>query len=448
MNRYFDQYGYPRNKYLKAAAMGASSGYYWYNQPGNKAKVEKAERIYRHLTAGNGGAGKRKRTGPQPGAFSKRRIVNPILSKQAAVKGVLPKMIHSKVKGKMANKAVRKNRRAPKRKGGKTKKTKRRSKKTKSKQPNKGLRASFEDFRQFSLLSNSNESNFVDIYQYLATETGVANNDTIGARGTIAIKSMIQDFRQGEATGFPLRAGLFDAPKAIGWTSTGTSTESIMPVNDQEVLHYDKNAETVYFTNGTNDVVHVKVQVFKCVVNSEESLQNAELRIYDSEQFFRDGGAAVNNPVNEPLYDAQKLPGLSKFWKCVKTKHYPLQPSMEGSFHYQTKMKYDQAKWVNSDAAGTGPVQFQKGRTHVIRVTVRGGVGLAAQGAGFITAKLGIMHHRYVVGHREELVAATKRQYINAHAFITDTLTSGATITEPPVTEVSGSTILVTPANF
>lgn len=439
------------NRYVRFAAAGAKAGYQWYNRPGNAQKVQEAEAWIQKLLK------KRKREENdhtfQEKVIKKRLIANPVSAKAKAVPGALPKMINkhtagSKVKSSMSKKPSksRRGRKVTKRTRRKTKRKTRRA--AASSRRKVGMRASFEDFRMFSLLAKSNQSNLVDIYSYLGVGTGVANNDTIGLAGTLAINSIITDFKQGESTGFPPRSGLFDAPKAPGWTSTGLSTDTISPVNSSEVLTYDSYGETVYFTNGTNDVVHVKVQVFSCGENSEHSLQIAEQHVYDGEQFYVANSLAGNIPQTEPLYDATKLPGLKKWWKLKQTKHYALQPSMEASFHHNSKCRYDQQKWATSNAASDGPIKYMKGKTHLIRITVRGGLGLSSAGAGYVTSKLGIVYHRYVKGHREEMTGATKTQYLNNHTYIPNFLTAGATITEPPVTEVSGSVSLVTPANF
>lgn len=314
-----------------------------------------------------------------------------------------------------------------------------------------GVQASFEDNYQFKLKSNSNQQNYVDCYSVPLNSVTVNSNATASTHGQMGTPSVQADFKLGENNvSGAVQSGIFEAPKILGYAGA-TATQSIYIVNNTETLCYDKIVESFYMTNGESCDVRVMVQVFKCAMDTDNSMYGRENQMQTSQQCFQ-SNITYADQTFEPFYSATKVPGFKKYWKCVRTKYYHLKPSENATFVFKHKAVIDQSKYWAMNNALSGFFNFIKGKTYCIRISIRGGLGMdntaTHVGGAFAPAALGIVRHRFVKGHRANETASTQKQYVVNHVLTpTGFLTSGDAVLCAPFTLVSGSATAVTPAD-
>lgn len=375
---------------------------------------------------------------------------------------------------KHGSKSIRKRRRAP-RKSGKSSRKRRTTKRHKKTHRHKlsvgGLRharcATFEDYRSFQLITNSNMSNWVDTYIHNFTDLGYANSGSANNYpNAIQSNSPYTDFTQGEQTTGGgtnlLQQGMFDPPPNINVATAGgaQSGHGYYAVSNDETLIYDKVDHTWYLCGMTDTPVYVTVEVWHCNLTSDDSLLTRELELYQQEQEWDSGRNAPNigtgtyvagqTPfLHGPFYTATKLAGqgLKKYWTCHHRGEFVIEPGVETKFHLATSATIDQMKFKGqSDTSTTStPVNptYLKGITKCVRFRVRGTVGSqpsVANIAGFGPAKIDLVYKRVVRAHRANPTAIVKKQYVaEQHTIIPNYLLAGLATTTAPMSEVSAS---------
>lgn len=306
-----------------------------------------------------------------------------------------------------------------------------------------GLRATFDDFKSFSLACASNQRNFVDAYMYNNNSIGRSGINTTSS-GTFGTGTIITDFTQGQFnTGFGsdqtpfvasgvLSHSIFSPPIQQGQTwnpTTGVSSgappgvvtlQTNAGINNTECLIYDCVEHNLYFANGGSTTAEVKIEIFECMDSQNTALSQQIDNQYLSQEWYRQPGTqgTVAGAVTQQsiAFDATKVPGLKKFWKRVKLDYIRLELGVEEHYTWvDENVVFDQQKWLLG-VNGALP-NYMKGISKVLRVSLRGGLARIPQSdatangitCAFSKADIGIMWHRRVTGHRRSLFAEDKK---------------------------------------